>query len=81
MKVRLLAFGIAKDILAQQQLEFELNTADTSIAALRQALYQQYPRFAELRSLAFAVGDEYRQDDFRLSEHAEIVLIPPVSGG
>lgn len=81
MKVRLLAFGIAKDILQQQQLEFELVAGDVSIGTLRTALYKQYPRFAELRSLAFAVGDEYRQDDFSLTENTEVVLIPPVSGG
>ena len=80
MKIQLLAFGIAKDIVGNTQLEFNL-VSGNDIQALRQALYQQYPKFAELRSLAFAVGDEYRQDDFPLSDQTEVVLIPPVSGG
>lgn len=80
MKLQLVAFGIAKDILGKNKLEFELRDGQ-NVGDLRQALVQHYPDFGRLASLAFAVGTEYCQDDFELNDQTEVVLIPPVSGG
>ena len=48
---------------------------------LKKALTKQYPEFEKLASLRFAVGEDYQEDDFELSEENEVVIIPPVSGG
>ena len=80
MKIRVIAFGIAKDILQSRALEFEMNSGD-SISTLRQMLIHQYPEFGKLKSLSFAVGVNYQQDSFGLKEDDEVVIIPPVSGG
>ncbi len=80
MKVNLIAFGIAKDILQSKQLQFEFNSGNT-IAGLKQNLLQRYPDFSKLKSLAFAVGENYQDDSFCLQENDEVVIIPPVSGG
>ncbi len=80
MKIKLVAFGIAKDILQSKQIEIELNSGDT-LSALRQILVQQYPEFSKLKSLSFAVGVNYQDDSYQLSENDEVVIIPPVSGG
>ncbi len=80
MKIKLVAFGIAKDILSAKQMEFELSTGAT-IASLKQNLFERYPEFAKLRSLAFAVGENYQEDSHTLHENDEVVIIPPVSGG
>ncbi len=80
MKINLIAFGIAKEILQSKQLEFEIQPGDT-ISALKQSLFQYYPDFLKLKSLAFAVGENYREDSFGLHENDEVVIIPPVSGG
>ena len=80
MKVRLIAFGIAKDILQAKQIEIELNSGDT-LSALRQILVQRYPEFLKLKSLSFAVGVNYQDDTYCLNENDEVVIIPPVSGG
>lgn len=80
MKIKLVAFGIAKDILSARQMEFELSTGAT-IASLKQNLFERYPEFAKLRSLAFAVGENYQEDSHTLHENDEVVIIPPVSGG
>lgn len=80
MKVNLIAYGIAKDILHSKQLEFEINQGDT-ISALKQNLFKHYPAFTKLKSLAFAVGENYQDDSFCLKENDEVVIIPPVSGG
>src|SRR5258708_38234009 len=61
MKINLIAFGIAKDILQSKQLEFELAEGDT-ISSLKKKLFQQYPEFSKLKSLSFAVGESYEGD-------------------
>jgi molybdopterin converting factor small subunit len=80
MKIRLIAFGIAKDILQSKQLDFDLLTGDT-IDSLKQKLFKQYPDFTKLKSLSFAVGENYQEDSYSLHENDEVVIIPPVSGG
>jgi molybdopterin converting factor small subunit len=80
MKINLIAFGIAKDILQSKQLEFELADGDT-IYSLKEKLFQQYPDFSKLKSLSFAVGENYQEDSYALHDQDEIVIIPPVSGG
>ena len=80
MKIRVVAFGIAKDILQAKQVEVEL-ASDGTISALRQLLLQKYPEFSKLKSLSFAVGVNYQDDSYALNENDEVVIIPPVSGG
>jgi molybdopterin converting factor small subunit len=80
MRIRLIAFGIAKEILMARQMEFELH-AGATIASLKHNLFERYPEFAKLRSLAFAVGENYQEDSYTLIENDEVVIIPPVSGG
>lgn len=80
MILRLIAFGIAKDILGKRQMEWEISDK-SDIANLKKSLLEKYPTFADLANLSFAVGEEYRDDDFSLSENVEVVIIPPVAGG
>jgi len=80
MKIKIMAFGIAKDILGFQQREIEVETGET-ISAFKNRLLNEYPDFGRLRSLAFAVNDAYCADDFVLNPSDEVVIIPPVSGG
>ena len=80
MKIEILAFGIAKDILHTNTLEMEVAEKIT-VGELKTKLCETFPDFVKLRSLAIAVHESYQQDDFVLSEQDEIVIIPPVSGG
>jgi len=80
MKIKVLAFGIARDILQARELQVELNPGDT-ISSLRKILLQRHPEFAKLKSLSFAVGVNYQQDAYGLNENDEVIIIPPVSGG
>lgn len=80
MTLKLTAFGIAKDILGKRQMEFEV-TEGQKIADLKNELLAQFPKFSDLAKISFAVGEEYREDDFLLSENVEVVIIPPVAGG
>lgn len=80
MKINLLAFGIAKDILQSKQLAVELPEGST-IRTLKEYLFQQYPDFSGLKSISFAVGENYQVDSHTLHENEEVVIIPPVAGG
>ena len=80
MTIHILAFGIAKDIIGKQNLELTLE-ANNTVGNLKEQLCQQFPDFEKLRSLAIAVNEEYRADDFVIGSGDEVVIIPPVSGG
>lgn len=80
MKIKVLAFGIAKDIIGGSYLNLEV-PADTTVHLLKERLRQDFPSFDRLSSLAIAVNAEYVTDEQTLREQDEIVLIPPVSGG
>ena len=80
MKINILAFGIAKDIINGSTLGLEISNG-TTVGELKAKLTAQFPEFERLRSLSIAVNQEYQEDDFLLNEKDEIVIIPPVSGG
>ncbi len=80
MKIKLTAFGIAKDILQTQSQDLEQEQL-TTIGQLKSYLCQQYPDFTKLQKISFAVNEEYQNDNFALSENDEVIIIPPVSGG
>jgi molybdopterin synthase sulfur carrier subunit len=80
MKIKLVAFGISKDILGTSESEFVFHNG-SDIKALKNALINEYPEFDKLKSISFAVDEEYQSDEYVLSENQEIVIIPPVSGG
>ncbi len=79
MKLTLISYGIARDILPAHKhaLDIEVNT----IEDLKTSLCKDYPELKNLQSISFAVNEEYRDDAFILSENDEVVIIPPVAGG
>lgn len=80
MKINILSFGIAKDILGQRFLSWELKPG-SDVAGLRSELLAAFPRLSALASLRFAVNSEYADDQAVLFPGDEVALIPPVSGG
>lgn len=80
MEIRILAFGIAKDILGARKTSVTLPEAST-LADLRKELLSQHPTFAKLNSLRFALKQDYVSDEKLLHANDEVVIIPPVSGG
>jgi MoaE-MoaD fusion protein len=81
MRVRVLFFGILKDIVGKPADEIDLPDG----ASVRDVLarYESHmPRLKEsLPSLALAVNQEYAGPDTKLKADDEIALLPPVSGG
>ena len=80
MKVKVLAFGIAKDIFGGSVVEVVLPENGTT-QNLKQSLEERYPRLKHLISYLVAVNNEYASDESLLTETDEIAIIPPVSGG
>lgn len=80
MKIKILAFGITRDILGGSTVEMQIPAA-ASVADLRAALYAEYPALQKLNNLAIALNTEYASEDQTITERDEVVLIPPVSGG
>jgi molybdopterin converting factor subunit 1 len=79
MKIRILAFGIVKDIFGNPTIE--VNVEGASVDALKNSLEERYPRLKQITSYMIAVNNEYAQAGQSISELDEIAIIPPVSGG
>lgn len=80
LKVKILAFGISKDILGTSAINLELDQHAT-VGQLKAKLCAEHKEFQKLSSLMIAVNSEYASTDTILNENDEIALIPPVSGG
>jgi molybdopterin synthase sulfur carrier subunit len=80
MIVKILAFGITKDILGTMQKEIEINEG-TNVRELKELLEKDFPELKRLKSYFIAIDDEYAEDDQILTVSNEIAIIPPVSGG
>ena len=79
MKIRILAFGIVKDIFGSSSITVELQ--DASVTALKTLLEDIYPRLKQLASYMVAVNNEYADAGMTIMDNDEIAVIPPVSGG
>jgi molybdopterin synthase sulfur carrier subunit len=78
MKVK--AFGIAKEILGNSSINIEPDKVLT-VGQLKDYLFENYPEMVKLKTMAIAVNQSYASAEMLLTEDAEIVIIPPVSGG
>jgi MoaE-MoaD fusion protein len=81
MKIKVLLFGLLKDIAGRSSETLELQ--DGALVRDVLAYYSQtIPRFeALIPGLAISVAEEYARPDRALREGDEVGLLPPVSGG
>jgi len=80
MNVRVMAFGVAKEIIGSDRLEVELEEGATA-EVLHAKLSQQHPGLGRLTSFMIAVNNEYAPAGKTIAAGDEIAIIPPVSGG
>ncbi len=80
MKINILAFGVAKDILGSANFEMEVKPKLT-IDELKAQFLAKNPDFSKLNSILLAINSEYSIPGQVLKENDEVALIPPVSGG
>ena len=81
VKVRVLFFGAARDVVDNNPIEISLAMPATVSTAF-QSLVAQFPDLEQFgRSLLFAVNQEYATAETGLRDDDELALFPPVSGG
>jgi molybdopterin synthase catalytic subunit len=81
MRVRILFFGMLKDITGRSQESLDL-PEDALVRDVLVNYASRTPRMKEsLASLAIAVNQEYAGVDTKLKSGDEVALLPPVSGG
>jgi molybdopterin synthase catalytic subunit len=81
MHVRVLFFGMLKDLVGKSEDSIELSDG----ATVRDVLAQYGPTFSRfddaLNSIAVAVNQQYADPDTILKSSDEVAFLPPVSGG
>jgi molybdopterin converting factor subunit 1 len=81
MQVRVLYFGILKDIVGRSSSEMDLPEG-LSVAELVELHERENGASAELwGSIAVAVNQQYAKPGDVLRDGDEVALLPPVSGG
>ena len=80
MKIKLLLFGITRDLLNANELSFEV-LENINVGDLKKELRSKYPQLENISSCAIAVNESYANDDVKLREKDVVAIIPPVSGG
>lgn len=80
VKIKLVSFGIAGEILGIRQMEYSI-ASNSTVSDLKTQIIGEYPELASLSSVKFAVAGEYASDDQIVPNGAEVAIIPPVSGG
>jgi len=79
MKIKVLLFGIAREIAGSSSIELELE--NPKVDNLIKKLQDKHGKFRQLKSMLVAVNNEYANPDQLLSSEDEIAVIPPVAGG
>lgn len=81
MQIRVLFFGVLKDLVGRSSETVEL-PAGARVDDLLSRYSRHFARIQDmLPSLALSVNQEYSQSDRLLHEGDEVALLPPVSGG
>jgi len=79
MRVKVLYFGVLKDLVGYRSREMEV-AEGLSVAGLV-GLHREMNPAAIWDSIAVAVNQEYAQAEDVLQDGDEVALLPPVSGG
>ncbi|NOQ91794.1 MAG: molybdopterin synthase sulfur carrier subunit [Flavobacteriaceae bacterium] len=80
MKIKILFFGIAKDITGVNALDIELNDVFNS-NELKDLLKEKYSKFNRINDFSLAVNEAYIDEVYALKNNDVVAIIPPVSGG
>lgn len=82
MKVRVLFFGAAAEIVGKREVEFSLAEAIKAREAFAKIL-EMFPQIQQkfYKSLLFAVNQEYATGEETINSGDELAVFPPVSGG
>lgn len=81
MKVTIKFWSYFRDHTNCESIEIELPNGAT-LAEAHAVVLEQFPALAEMKNSTLkAVGVDYQDDDFVLTDGDEVSLFPPVQGG
>ena len=81
MRIRVLYFGILRELAGTSASDLELRDA-SSVKDVLDLCQKQIPKLKDmLPSIACAVNQQYAKPEVQVSEGEEVALLPPVSGG
>ena len=80
MNIKILFFGISKDLAGTNSVNIQIDKEITA-KDIRELLLRNYPSFSSMDTFSLAVNESYAEDDTRISNNDVIAVIPPVSGG
>lgn len=80
MKITVLLFGIATDLIGSSSLEVAL-PINSSVNSFKDLLKEQHPKLEKMSAYAVAINESYVTDETIIQENDVIAIIPPVSGG
>jgi len=80
MNIKILFFGITRDIIGKNSLEFKTDD-NTTIHNLKEHLLENYKKLNAFSNFSVAVNEEYVDTDYLLKSNDVVAIIPPVSGG
>ena len=81
MKITVLFWSYFADLAGCKKTEIEIENGAT-LAKLHEAVCEQFPKLLEAKNSTLkAVGLEYEDDEFILSDGDEVSFFPPVQGG
>jgi len=80
MKIKVLFFGIAREITGSSEREVEYDNP-LRVKDLIAIMKDKYSDLNKLNSLLVAVNSEYAKDSFEINDGDEVAMIPPVAGG
>ena len=76
MQVEIIAFGLIAEITGQKTFQMQARNLDE----LKSLLLDQFPDLQD-KHYAIAVNREFVTGNIEFSDHAEVALLPPFSGG
>jgi molybdopterin converting factor subunit 1 len=81
MRVRVLFFGVLKDIVGRSEDAIEI-APEATISGLFESYAERFATLRDKRSsIVFARNREFAPASTRLNENDEVAFLPPVSGG
>ena len=80
MVLKIMAFGIAKDILGASKKNFTVDDK-TTVKQLKNQLTEEYPDFVKLGNFMIAINSNYAKGTEVIKKSDEVAIIPPTSGG
>ncbi|HIE82340.1 MAG TPA: MoaD/ThiS family protein [Dehalococcoidia bacterium] len=83
MEISVQLFAGLREVMESDLLTVRLHQDLVSVALLRQALEEQYPKLKPyLSGVAIAVNEEYiLSDESELADGDSVALVPPIAGG